>query len=221
MLPPAMSSDDLVHRVREAAGEPEGALVLLHGRATDENDLFPLLDAFDPERRLAGATIRGPLTLPPGGYHWYAVREIGYPDPATFWQTFPRLASFLDGLADELGVGVERTVIGGFSQGGVMSHALALAEGRPRPAGVLALSAFIPTVEELELDLEAAAGLPVFVAHGSHDPVIGVEWGRDARDRLSAVGADLTYRETPIPHGVDPDVVPEVREWLASLPAKR
>lgn len=216
MLPAAMSGEDLVHRIREAAGEPEGALVLLHGRATDENDLYPLLDAFDPERRLAGATIRGPLTLPPGGYHWYAVREIGYPDPETFWQTLPHLASFLDRLADELGVGLGRTVIGGFSQGAVMSHALALAEDRPRPAGVLAMSGFIPTVEELEVDLEAAAGLPVFVAHGSHDPVIGVEWGRDARDRLTAAGADLTYRETPIPHGVDPAVVPDIRDWLAS-----
>ena len=54
-------------RVRPADGEPEGALVLLHGRGADELDLFPLLEVFDPERRLVAATPRAPLALPPGG----------------------------------------------------------------------------------------------------------------------------------------------------------
>ena len=66
---------ELVHRIRPAAGEPEGALVLLHGRGADEHDLLPLLEALDPERRLVGVTPRGPLSLPPGGAHWYVVRE--------------------------------------------------------------------------------------------------------------------------------------------------
>ena len=57
----------LVHRLRPSAGRPAGALVLLHGRGVDESDLYPLLDAFDPERRLLGATPRAPLQLPPGG----------------------------------------------------------------------------------------------------------------------------------------------------------
>ena len=65
-------------RERAAAGEAEGALVLFHGRGADEKDLFPLLDLLDPDRRLVGATPRGPLSLPPGGAHWYAVHEIGY-----------------------------------------------------------------------------------------------------------------------------------------------
>jgi phospholipase/carboxylesterase len=69
---------------RPAAGEPEGALVLLHGRGADEYDLHPLLDALDPERRLHGYTPRAPLALPPGGAHWYAVPRVGYPDAATF-----------------------------------------------------------------------------------------------------------------------------------------
>ena len=69
----------IAHLERPAAGEPEGLLVLLHGRGADERDLFPLLDLLDPERRLLGVTPRGPLTLPPGGAHWYVVREIGYP----------------------------------------------------------------------------------------------------------------------------------------------
>ena len=71
-------------RIRPADGEPVGALVLFHGRGADEHDLYPLLDLLDPERRLAAATPRGPLSLPPGGAHWYLVREIGFPDQETF-----------------------------------------------------------------------------------------------------------------------------------------
>ena len=72
----------LTHRVR-APGEPVGALVLLHGRGADENDLFPLFDALDPEGRLVGVAPRGPLSLLPR-WHWYALHEIGHPDPPRF-----------------------------------------------------------------------------------------------------------------------------------------
>ena len=106
----------------------------------------------DPDRRLVGVTPRGPLMLPPGGAHWYVVREVGYPDPETFGPTFgaPRLARR---AAAETGIPPERTVLGGFSQGAVMAHALGLGAGRPRPAGIVALSGFIPVVEGFEPDL--------------------------------------------------------------------
>ena len=207
---PAGLSDDLTHRVREPAGEPEGALVLLHGRGADELDLFPLLDMLDPERRLLGVTPRGPLALPPGGAHWYAVAQIGFPDRNTFVPTFERLQGWFDALP----VPAERTIIGGFSQGAVMSHALALAAGRPRPAGVLALSGFLPTVEGLTLDLDARAGLPAAIGHGTYDPVIPVEFGRQARDRLQAAGLEVTWRESPMDHTIDPGYLAELRDWL-------
>src|SRR5262249_23274194 len=113
---------------RPAAGEPEGLLVLLHGRGADERDLYSLLDLLDPERRLLGVTPRGPLSLPPAGAHWYALHRLGYPDPATFSETFPQLAELVDGF----GFSPEQTVIGGFSQGGVMTHALSFVRRRPR-----------------------------------------------------------------------------------------
>ena len=76
-------SDELVHLIREPAGEPEGALILNHGRGADEHDLYGLLDRLDPERRLLGVTPGAPLTdVPPGGRHWYRVPRVGYPDPA-------------------------------------------------------------------------------------------------------------------------------------------
>jgi phospholipase/carboxylesterase len=210
------SSDGLTHRLRPAAGEPAGALVLLHGRGADENDLYPLLDVMDPRRRLVGATVRGPLSLPPGGAHWYAVRAIGYPDPGTFLPTYERLASWLDVLLGEQGIAHDRLVLGGFSQGSVMTYATALGKGRPAPAGIVAMSGFMPAVEGFELNLEGRKGLPAFISHGSSDPVIGVEWGRDASGRLQAAGADVTYHESPVAHGIDPRVMAELPDWVAS-----
>jgi phospholipase/carboxylesterase len=208
----------VIHGSRPAAREPaDGTLVLMHGRATDEHDLLPVIDALDPERRLDGLTPRGPFTLPPGGYHWYGpVVRVGFPNKETFEQSFALLSEWLDATVD-----LDRTVLGGFSQGSVMAYALGLGAGRPAPAGVLAMSGFIPVVEGFELDLEGRRGLPVAIAHGTHDPVITVQFGHDARDRLSAAGLDVLYRESPIGHGVDPRGIDELRAWLArTLPAR-
>jgi phospholipase/carboxylesterase len=196
----------LDYRSRPAAGEPEGALVLFHGRGADQNDLFPLLDLLDPERRLAGFAPRGPLYFPPGGAHWYAVHRIGYPDPTTFAFGYNEAAAWLDGL----GFPSERTVLGGFSQGAVMSFALGLAAERPRPAAIVGFSGFVPTVPGLELDLDGAP--PVAIGHGTRDDVIPVEFGRQAHELLP----QALYREYPLPHAIDPRFVEEVRSWLAS-----
>lgn len=209
-----MLGGGLAHRARPAAGDPAGALVLLHGRGADEHDLFPLLDLLDPERRLMAATPRGPLSLPPGGAHWYAVREIGYPDPPSFTATFGRLADWLDGFLDEQEVPHDRLILGGFSQGTVMSWALSLAVGRPQPAGVVAMSGFIPTVEGFPLELVDRSGLRATISHGERDPVIDVEWGRDARDRLGAAGADVSYSEHPGGHHLDPRFAAALPSWL-------
>ena len=208
----------LAQRLRPADGDPEGALVLLHGRGTDENDLFPLLDELDPDRRLLGATARGPLSLPPGGSHWYVIRQVGSPDPETFHATYALAGGWLDGLLAEHGIPPERAILGGFSQGAAMTHALGLGAGRPRLAGLIALSGFIPQVEGFELG--DVTGLPVAIGHGIYDPVISVEFGREARDRLIQAGADVTYRESPMPHTIDPAFLAELRPWVsARVPA--
>jgi phospholipase/carboxylesterase len=202
--------------VREARGAPEGALVLLHGRGADEHDLHPLLDVLDPQRRLVGLTPGAPLLLPPGGRHWYVLRQVGFPDRDTFLATLADLGPWLDAWLADRGLGWERTVLGGFSQGAVMSHALALSPGRPAPAGVLALSGFVPTVDGWAPDLPARAGLPVTIAHGRRDPVIPVELGRAARDLLEAGGLDVTYRESDVGHQIEPHGVPDLVAWVAA-----
>jgi phospholipase/carboxylesterase len=206
----------IAYRERPAASEPEGLLVLFHGRGVDENDLFPLLDELDPERRLLGLTPRAPLSLPPGGSHWYAFLEVGFPEPETFLATFAEVSSWLDTVAAETGIGPERTVLGGFSQGAVMTYALGLGQGRPRPAALVALSGFVPTVPGFELDLGAPLP-PVAIGHGTYDPVISVDWGRRAKALLEEAGASVRYREYPLPHALDPGFVLELREWLASV----
>lgn len=209
-----MTADALVSSIRPAAARPAGLLVLFHGRGADETDLHPLLDLLDPDRLLLGVTPRGPLRLPPGGAHWYAVQEIGYPDPATFSSTFARVSSWLDALQAETGLAPDRTVLGGFSQGAVMTWALGLGRGRPRPAAIVALSGFVPTVPGLELDLEPP--LPrVAVGHGALDAVISVDWARRARAQLEAAGADVLYHESQLlGHGIDPSFAQQLVPWI-------
>ena len=206
--------DDLAGELRAPEGDPAGAIVLLHGRGTSEQDMLPLLDVFDPRERLVGAFPRGPLQLPPIGYHWYVVEQVGFPDPESFRATFQRLGAWLDGLHQRTGVPIGRTVLGGFSQGAVMAWALGLGPGRPRPAGVLAMSGFIPTVPDFELQLAGLEHFPIAITHGVSDPVISVELGRQARDRAKAAGADVAYRETDVPHIVDPRLIPGLVDWL-------
>jgi phospholipase/carboxylesterase len=206
----------LAHQARPASGGPDGALVLLHGRGADEHDLLPLADALDPGRRLHVVAPRGPLALPPGGAHWYVLAGVPTPDPETFRATYATLTGWLDALPETIGVPWERTVLGGFSQGSVMSYAAGLGAGRPSPAGILALSGFVPEVPGFDLALDARAGLPVAIGHGSADPVIPVRFGRRAAQRLADAGLDVTYRESPMAHGIDPGFLADLRGWIAA-----
>jgi phospholipase/carboxylesterase len=208
--------DSLAYRLRPAAADAAGALVLFHGRGADENDLFPLLDFLDPERHLVGAAPRGPLSLPPGGAHWYVVREIGFPDEETFATSYELAGGWLAAFAEETGVPPEQTMLGGFSQGAVMTYALSLGRGRPRPAGLIALSGFIPTVEGFELDLSTPLP-PTAIGHGTYDPVISVDWSRRAKQQLDEAGADVLYREYPLSHAIDPRYLSELSSWVASV----
>jgi phospholipase/carboxylesterase len=206
---------DLVFRERPAAGEAEGLLVLHHGRGADEQDLLSLGDVLDRERRLHVVTPRGPLQLPGWpGHHWYAVPRVGYPDPETFAAARAALAAFHDGLWERTGVGPERTVLGGFSMGSVMSYALGLSGDRPAPAGILAFSGFVPTVEGWAPDLGSRPDLRAFVAHGRHDPVMAVDFARRARALLEAGGIAVDYHESDAAHHIDPQHVPAAIDWL-------
>jgi phospholipase/carboxylesterase len=201
---------------RPAAGDPEGLLVLHHGRGSDEQDLMGLADVLDPQRRLHIVTPRAPLRLPESpGYHWYLVPRVGYPDPDSFHAAYAELASFHDALWDRTGIGPERTVLGGFSMGTVMSYARGLGGDRPAPAGILALSGFIPTVEGWKPSLEDRHDeTRVLIAHGRNDLVIPVTFARAAHELLEQAGFAVDYRESEAAHHVDPGDVAREAAWL-------
>jgi phospholipase/carboxylesterase len=209
---------ELFQLERASGGDPEGLLVLHHGRGTDERDLIGLADYLDPERRLRVVTPRAPLSLPGSpGYHWYLVPRVGHPDRESFEAARAALAELHDRLWEESGVGPERTVLGGFSMGAVMSYAMGLGGDRPPVAGILAFSGFVPTVEGWEPSFGDRQGTRAFVSHGARDPVIGIEFAQRARELLEAGGLDVTYRESELGHQIDPAHLRDAQAWLGEV----
>ena len=212
----------LIYRERAAAADPAGLLILHHGRGADEQDLLGLADVLDPQRRLHVVTPRGPLSIPGWpGYHWYTVPRVGYPDPQTFHDAYAQLAAFHDELWRRTGLGPERTVLGGFSMGSVMSYALGLSGERPVPGGILAFSGFIPTVERWQPDLASRGDLPVFIAHGRRDPIMDVAFARRARELLESGGLPVSYHESDAAHHIDPAHIPAAAGWLSAAAFER
>ncbi|HEY4895591.1 MAG TPA: phospholipase [Solirubrobacteraceae bacterium] len=207
----------LIYRERRPAGEPEGMLILHHGRGTDEHDLLAIGELLDPERRLHIVTPRAPLQLAGSpGYHWYLVPRVGYPDRASFDSARAQLGSLHDELAELTAVPPARTLLGGFSMGAVMSYALGLDGERPVMAGLLAFSGFIPQAEGFAPDLTGRGDTRVFVAHGDRDAVIDVEFGRSAVATLRGGGIEVEYHESSVGHRIDPAHLPPARAWIGA-----
>ena len=191
-LEATLASTVITHKERpaRATARPTGrtAIVLLHSRAGDEHEVLPLLDDLDPEGRHLGLFPLGPLESVSEGRHWYVIERAASPEPTTFLPTLEALSAWLDDTLAEHGIDPCRIVLGGFSQGAAMAYALGLAAGRPSPAGILAFSGYLARVEGFDLDLEGRARLPVSIAHGSLDPNVSVDFGREARGRLETAG---------------------------------
>jgi len=206
---------ELVYRERPAAGEAAGLVVLHHGRGADENDLLGLADVLDPERRLHFVTPRAPLQIPGWpGFHWYVVPRVGFPDHDTFHAAYGLLTELHDELWEQTGLGPDRTVFGGFSMGSVMSYSLGLGADRPAPAGILAFSGFIPTVDGWQPSFADREDTRVFIAHGRQDPIMDVSFARSARELIEAGGLPVEYHESDAGHHIDPAHVQPAVDWL-------
>jgi phospholipase/carboxylesterase len=206
---------------RPAAGDPQGLLVLHHGRGSEEHELMGLANALDPQRRLHVVAPRAPLQLPRWpGYHWYLVPRVGHPDHDTFHAARAALAQLHDELWQRTGLSPAQTVLGGFSMGSAMSYALGLSAERPAPAGLLIFSGFIPAVEDWQPSIADRQTMRAFIAHGRQDHVIGVELARNARERLTQGGIEVAYHESDVAHHIDPAHLPLAVDWLATtIPA--
>jgi phospholipase/carboxylesterase len=113
-------------------------------------------------------------------------------------------------------VGPERTVLGGFSMGSVMSYAMALGADRPAVAGILAFSGFVPVVKGWEPSLADRRETRAFIAHGRRDPIMEVGFAQRARDQLEAGGLAVTYRESDVGHQIDPAHLADATAWLGA-----
>jgi len=154
--------------------------------------------------------------------HVGALQDAGIPlrqtvnegDYDSFHAARAALAELHDRLWEESGVGPERTVLGGFSMGSVMSYAMALGADRPAVAGVLAFSGFVPTVEGWQPSLADRQGTRAFIAHGRRDPIMDIEFARRARELLERGGLEVEYRETELGHQIDPAHIADATAWL-------
>ena len=211
----------LIHNV---VGPPtaERVLLLVHGYGADERDLGGVLPYLDPEGRFLALLPRGPVAAPPG-FGWFDINSVqpGHVSDPTFTSSLDELEDLLDAVCAEHDLERSRAVVGGFSQGGALALALALRRSeRPRPAGVLAFSAYLPDVEGVDLDWDAAQSIPVLVQHGTDDPLLPVEAGGRALARaLIDRGVPTTYSEFPMGHSVAMAGLEEAHEWLLAVSA--
>jgi thioredoxin len=222
----------LIHNI---VGTPQASRVLLlvHGYGADERDLGGLLPYLDPEGRFLTVLPRGPVAAPPG-FAWYDIAAVtGDPgaggagaDAAGPDAGFLAALDALDDLLDEVCAANdkprEEAIIAGFSQGGALAVALAFgASERPHPAGVLAMSTYLPDVEGLDLDLDgdAAQQIPALVQHGTEDPMIAVERGRELAAALQEHHVPVTFRDYPMGHQVAVESVEDAHQWLLAVSA--
>ncbi|MBX0327200.1 dienelactone hydrolase family protein [Oscillochloris sp. ZM17-4] len=201
-------------RPRAASAGPPPLLIMLHGYGSNERDLFDLGEYLDPRLHIVSA--RGVLNLG-FGFAWYHLGGAPgnlVPDPETRARARDLLAKFVADLPGRLGTDPWHTYLLGFSQGAVMSLALAAHEPA-RLAGVIPLSGYLDP-DSLDAPLPAAiADLPILQIHGTEDEVIPIAAARRTRDALAPLARRHTYQEYPVGHTISMDGLMLVRDWLA------
>lgn len=209
----------LVHLVREPGQPthtPPPLLLLLHGVGSNEADLFGLAPYIDERFLIVSA--RAPVVMGPGAYGWFNIEFTPQGLVADIEQaktSLRLLPKFIAELIETYRVDDKGIYLAGFSQGAMMSLALALT--RPEQiAGAVVMSGRLPTqVLEHVPGGQALAGLPLLVTHGIYDPVLPVAQGRAIKQNLAALPVELTYREYPMGHEVNAESLRDVAAWLS------
>jgi phospholipase/carboxylesterase len=217
-----VQSPDAVEVLR--GEKPQGSVIWLHGLGADGHDFEPIV----PELRLpAELSLRfvfphapvQPVTINGGMAmrSWYDILSFDSTDRADrggLLESSARLESLI-AREIERGIAVEKIVIAGFSQGGAVAIHTAL-QTKHNIAGLMALSTYMALPD----DAEKATGrrdLPIFMAHGSLDPVLQLAWGRGSAGRLIEVGFSVDWHEYPMAHAVCPQEIADISEWLAAV----
>ena len=211
--------------VEVTTGEnPAGSIIWLHGLGADGHDF----EAIVPELRLpAGLSLRfvfphapvQPVTINGGMAmrSWYDIRSFDSDDRADRDGLLKSSALLEDLIAREIERGIEpdRIVIAGFSQGGAVAIHTAL-QTEHHIAGLMALSTYMALPEDAE-NAACRKDLPIFMAHGSFDPVLQIDWGRSSADKLTEKGYTVDWHEYPMAHAVCPQEIADISQWLSNV----
>jgi phospholipase/carboxylesterase len=208
----------------ETGKNPSASVIWMHGLGADGNDFAPIV----PALQLARVAIRfvfphapvQPVTINAGMRMraWYDISDgaIRREDEAGV-RASQKLIEALMEREKERGVAAKRLVLAGFSQGGAIALQTGLRHGE-RIAGIMALSTYLPIADKIAAEAAAAnRDVPIFMAHGSYDPVIALARAQESRALLQSLAYAVEWREYPMPHSVCPDEVTDIGAWLTKV----
>lgn len=208
----------LTHLIRPSSITTGNAptLIMLHGYGSDENDLFSFASEL-PEELLI-ISVRAPYNLNPQGYAWYAINfdsvQEKFSDNEQAKDSRDAISNFIEEVTANYPVDKDQITLLGFSQGTILSYAVALSEPS-KIKNIIALSGYInkeiikPRFEDNDF-----SKLSIYSSHGSQDQVIPVSWARQAPEILKELGIEHTYSEFPVGHGLNPQNFMELKKWL-------
>ncbi len=208
----------LKHLIRKPKVDSDKApvLILLHGYGSDENDLFSFADELPEELLIISA--KAPYTMQPFGNAWYAIHwdnnDGKFSDDLQAITSRDLIVKFIDEVIENYPADPENINLLGFSQGSILSYAVALSFPE-KVRNVVALSGYINQgILREGFKNNDFSGLKFYCSHGSADQVIPVEWARKTKPFLDSLGIENTYSEFPVGHGVAPQNFFELKDWL-------
>lgn len=210
----------LHHLVREPKikKDKNPLLLLLHGYGSNEEDLFSFASELPEEYYVISA--RAPFDIMHGSYAWYAINfdadENKFSDIGQARASRDIIAGFIDELIADYAIDADSVTLIGFSQGCILSYAVALSYPE-KVKRVVAMSGYLNT--EIAVDDFAEndfSGLKIFASHGTVDQVIPVAWAQKSIPVLKQLGIDVVYKEYPVGHGVSPQNFFDFKNWLQS-----
>ena len=211
-----MTQFSLTHRIRRSSVKNAPVIFMLHGYGSDENDLFSFAGELPDKYTVISA--KAPYALPGMGNAWYSIDfeapQGKFSNTEEGIRSRDLVLSFIDECIDAYQLDKENVNLLGFSQGGIISYALAMSYPE-RFDQVIALSAYVD--ESLFTDDHVDRShqyLRIFATHGTQDPVIPVEWARKNKPFLSRYTNNIDYSEYPIGHGVNPEILEKLVRWL-------
>ena len=219
---------DLLEAIEiETAPAPAAAIIWLHGLGADGHDFEPIVPELGLPKSTAvrfifpHAPVR-PVTINGGARMraWYDVTNDGKLDAGGIRASQASVEALI-ARERKRGIPPAAIVLAGFSQGGAMALQTGLRYPE-RLSGILALSSYLPLPETLEQEMsQANRDVPIFMAHGTQDPLIPLSWAMHSRDRLKALGYVIEWHEYPMPHSVCAEEIADIGRWLrAGLPPR-